>query len=195
MKIDSLEKLFHEELKDIYDAEKRLTKALPKMAKAASSDELKSALNEHLEVTVTQVSRLEKVFELIGAKAVSKTCMAMKGLLEEGEEALQTDGPDPIPDLCIIGAGRRVEHYEMAAYETLTGIAKTLQLTEIEDLLAANLQEEIDADAALAELSMQLMESEGSGEEEEDEESEEQEPVGKMQPVSTKAGTRKVVNA
>jgi len=188
MKIENLEKLFHEELKDIYDAEKRLTKALPKMVKAAKSEDLKAALKDHLAVTITQVGRLEKVFVLIGAKAVSKTCMAMKGLLEEGEEALAAEGPEPIPDLCIVGAGRRVEHYEMAAYETLKGIAQTLQMTEAEELLTANLQEEMDADEALAEISMSLME--GSRSLEEDDES-----TQKMQPASTKAGTRRVVNA
>lgn len=187
MKIENLEKLFHEELKDIYDAEKRLTKALPKMVKAAKSEDLKAALKDHLAVTITQVGRLEQVFALIGAKAVSKTCVAMKGLLEEGEEALAAEGPDPITDLCIVGAGRRVEHYEMAAYETLKGIAQTLQMAEAEELLTANLQEEKDADEALKEISISLME--GSNSLEEDDRSNQ-----KMQPASSKAGTRRVVN-
>ncbi len=187
MKIESMEKLFLEELKDIYDAEKRLTKALPKMAKAAKSEDLKAALKDHLAVTITQVGRLEKVFELIGAKAASKTCMAMKGLVEEGEEALTAEGPEPIPDLCLVGAGRRVEHYEMAAYETLKGIAQTLEMAEVEELLIANLQEEMDADEALSEIAISLMEGAHAGKEEM--------PAEKMQPASNKAGTRKVVNA
>ncbi len=188
MKIENLEKLFHEELKDIYDAEKRLTKALPKMAKAAKSENLRAALKDHLAVTITQVERLEQVFTLIGTKAVSKTCMAMKGLLEEGEEALAAEGPEPIPDLCIVGAGRRVEHYEMAAYETLIGIAETLQMSEAQELLTANLQEEMDADEALAEISMSLMGSSSLSEKKDD-------SSQKMQPKSLKAGTRRVVNA
>ena len=186
MKIESMEKLFLEELKDIYDAEKRLAKALPKMAKAAKSEDLKAALKDHLAVTITQVGRLEQVFELIGAKATGKTCMAMKGLLEEGEEALATEGPEPIPDLVLVGAGRRVEHYEMAAYETLKGIAQTLELSEVEELLIANLQEEMDADEALSEIAITLLEGSSAGKKEI--------PMQKMPPTSNRVGTRKVVN-
>ncbi len=188
MKIDNLEKLFQEQLKDIYDAEKRLTKALPKMVKASQSENLKAALTDHLSVTVTQVGRLEKVFELTGTKAVAKTCLAMKGLLEEGEEALATEAPEPISDLCIVSAGRRVEHYEIAAYETLRAMAQTLQMAEAEELLNENLQEEMDADEALAELGLSLMESVGSNQNK-------TESARKLQPASTKVGTRRVVNA
>ena len=99
MKINSLETLFHEELKDIYDAEKRLTKALPKMMKACNSEKLKAALKSHLAATITQVARLETIFELLGAKPVSKPCLAMKGLLEEGEEAMTAEGTLVLPRL------------------------------------------------------------------------------------------------
>src|SRR5262245_61424011 len=116
MKIDSLDTLLLEEIKDLYDAEKRLVKAIPKMAKAANSDELRSALEEHLEVTRNQVSRLEEVFELLDAKPKAKSCAGMQGIIEEGQETLQQDGEPALLDAAIIGAAQRVEHYEMAAY-------------------------------------------------------------------------------
>lgn len=159
MKINSLETLFHEELKDIYDAEKRLTKALPKMMKAAKSEELKAALKSHLAVTVTQVERLKTIFGIMGAKPVSKPCQAMKGLLEEGEEAIMTAGEMPYTDLLLIGAARRVEHYEMAAYLSLRDISKHLEMPEVEKLLSANLDEESSADDALSAISTKLMQS------------------------------------
>src|SRR5262245_40723952 len=122
MKLDTLNTLLEEELKDIYDAEKRLVRALPKMAKAASTIELRSALQEHLEVTKGQVQRLEQVFEGLGVPAKGKPCVGMKGLIEEGEEVMQQDGLKSLKDAAIIGAAQRVEHYEMAAY----GTARTL---------------------------------------------------------------------
>src|SRR6185503_11139743 len=103
MKIDSLETLLQEELKDIYDAEKRLVKAIPKMVKAASSDELRNALQEHLEVTKGQVQRLEEIFDNLGMTAKSKPCAGMKGLIEEGEEVMGEDAPDMLMDAAIIG--------------------------------------------------------------------------------------------
>ncbi len=157
MKINSLKTLFHEELKDIYDAEKRLTKALPKIMKACNSEKLKAALKSHLAATITQVVRLETIFELLGAKPVSKPCLAMKGLLEEGEEAMTAEGSLPFTDILIIGAARRVEHYEMAAYLSLRDIAAHLELTDVEKLLSSTLLEESEADEALSEISMTLM--------------------------------------
>lgn len=159
MKITSLEMLFHEELKDIYDAEKRLTKALPKMMKAAKSEELKAALKKHLADTMTQVARLETIFGLLDAKPVSKPCLAMKGLLEEGEEAMKAEGEMPFTDILLIGAGRRVEHYEMAAYLSLRDIALNLNLTDVGKLLAATLDEESSADDTLAAISTNLMQT------------------------------------
>ena len=163
MKINSLEILFHEELKDIYDAEKRLTKALPKMMKAAKSEELKAALKNHLAATITQVGRLETVFELFGAKPVSKPCLAMKGLLEEGEESMSAEGEMPFSDILLIGAARRVEHYEMAAYLSLRDIAMHLDMPDVEKLLSATLDEESSADDTLSGISTKLMQTAGSG--------------------------------
>ena len=126
MKINSLNVLFQEELKDIYDAEKRLVRALPKMAKAASAAELRQALEEHLEVTKGHVQRLEQVFELLGVPAKAKPCAGMKGLIEEGEEVLGEDASEALMDAAIIGAAQRVEHYEMAAYGTARTFAERL---------------------------------------------------------------------
>ena len=114
-----LNELFLDTLKDIYYAEKQILKTLPKMAKGASSEELRKALEEHLQVTQGHVQRLEQVFELLGMPAKGKTCAGMKGLLEEGDEVLGEDGNEELMDAAIIGAAQRVEHYEMAAYGTV----------------------------------------------------------------------------
>ena len=118
---------------------------------------MKAALKGHLEATISQVARLETIFELLGAKPVSKPCLAMKGLLEEGEEAMTAEGSLPFTDILIIGAARRVEHYEMAAYLSLRDIAAHLKLTDVEKLLSTTLLEESEADEALSEISMGLM--------------------------------------
>ena len=177
MKIDTLETLFVEELKDIYDAEKRLVKAIPKMAKAASSEELKQALQEHLEVTKGHVARLEEVFESVGVAAKAKTCPGMKGLIEEGEEVIGEDAEENMMDAAIIGAAQRVEHYEIAAYGTVRTFAEKLGNDQAVELLQQTLDEEKEADEKLSQISEQLLqnmgEMEGSGEmdEEQDEES------------------------
>lgn len=161
MKIDSLETLLQEELKDIYDAEKRLVKAIPKMVKGASSEELRNALQEHLEVTKGQVQRLEEVFENLGMTAKGKPCAGMKGLIEEGEEVLGEDAPDMLMDAAIIGAAQRVEHYEMAAYGTARSMAERLGNTAVVDLLQETLNEEKEADEKLTEIAGQLYEQMG----------------------------------
>ena len=122
---------------------------------------MKAALKSHLAATITQVARLETIFELLGAKPVSKPCLAMKGLLEEGEEAMTAEGTLPFTDILIIGAARRVEHYEMAAYLSLRDIAAHLALTDVEKLLSTTLMEESEADEALSEISMSLMNGSG----------------------------------
>jgi len=158
VKIDTLNTLLEEELQDIYDAEKRLVKALPKMAKAAASDELRSAIEEHLEVTKGQVERLEQVFEGLGMTAKGKTCAGMKGLIEEGEEVLAKDGVEALKDAAIIGAAQRVEHYEMAAYGTARTLAEHLGNDEAASLLEETLNEEKEADEKLTEISLRLLE-------------------------------------
>lgn len=149
MKIESLRELLEEELKDIYSAEKQLVKALPKMAKKASSAELKSALEEHLEVTKTQVERLEEVFEALGQSPKAKTCKAMQGLIEEGEEILGEDATDAVRDAGIIAAAQKVEHYEIASYGTVRTWARLCGEEEAADLLQETLDEESEADETL----------------------------------------------
>lgn len=176
MTITSVDQLFVQELKDIYDAEKRLTKALPKMAKASESEELREAITEHLEETKQQVGRLEKIFELLEVKAQGKPCAAMKGLIEEGEEAAGQEAEEPFGDVGIIGAARRVEHYEMAGYLSLIELAKHLEQEEIQGLLEETLEEEQEADRKLAELAENMLNESGQSEdEEEDEEVEDEE--------------------
>jgi ferritin-like metal-binding protein YciE len=169
VKINSLNTLLQEELKDIYDAEKRLVRALPKMAKAASSEDLREALQEHLEVTKGQVQRLEQVFEILGLPAKAKTCAGMKGLIEEGEEVMGEDASETLMDAAIIGAAQRVEHYEMAAYGTARTFAERLGNSEAASLLEETLNEEKEADEKLTQISEQLLEGMdiGGGESEE----------------------------
>ena len=170
MKIDSLSTLMEEEIKDIYDFEKRLVRAIPKMAKAASSEELRGALTEHLEVTKNQVNRIEQIFQLLGSSPKAKTCAGMKGILEEGEETLQMDAADEsLLDVAIIGAAQRVEHYEMAAYASVRAMAEQLGNQEIVDLLQETWDEEHEADDRLAEICETILTGMEEGEEMADE--------------------------
>jgi len=187
VKIDSISALLEEELNDIYDAEKRLVKALPKMAKAASSDELRSAIEEHLEVTKGQVQRLEQVFEGLGIPAKGKTCVGMKGLIEEGEEALEKDGAENLKDAAIIGAAQRVEHYEMAAYGTARTLAESLGNDEAASLLEETLNEEKEADQKLTDIAVRLLEEMETGEERPESESSQAE--GSRRGNGSRAGT------
>jgi ferritin-like metal-binding protein YciE len=148
-----LQELFIEELRDIYWAEKHLLKALPKMEKAASSEELANAFAEHLAVTQEQVSRLEQVFELLGEKARGKKCDAMEGLVKEAESVIEdTEEGTSTRDVALIIAAQKVEHYEIAAYGGLATLAKTMGKTEIKDLLGQTLDEEKETDELLTQL-------------------------------------------
>jgi ferritin-like metal-binding protein YciE len=147
-----LNKLFEDELKDIYWAEKALTKAIPKMIKQATSEELVSALEEHLQVTEDQVERVEQVFELIEAKAQAKKCEAMDGLIKEAERRMKETESGVVRDAAIIAAAQKVEHYEIAAYGTLCAYAKVLGLKEVAELLQKTLDEEKEADETLTEI-------------------------------------------
>ncbi|MDF2449791.1 MAG: hypothetical protein K0R26_2295 [Bacteroidota bacterium] len=147
-----LRDLFENELKDIYWAEKALTKAIPKMIKNASSEELVDALNEHLQVTEEQVSRLEEVFEAIGVKAQAKKCEAMAGLIKEAEEIMQDTEKGDVRDAGIISAGQKVEHYEIATYGTLCAFARILGEDKAAALLSDTLDEEKEADEKLSEI-------------------------------------------
>lgn len=147
-----LMKLFEDELKDIYWAEKALTKAIPKMIKNATSQELINALSSHLAETEKQVTRVEQVFESIDKKAVAKKCEAMEGLIKEAKAIMESCETGAMCDAGIISAGQKVEHYEIASYGTLRQFAETLGLTEAVSLLEATLNEEKAADEKLSEV-------------------------------------------
>lgn len=146
---EGLRELFVDSLKDIYWAEKALTKALPKMAKNATTPGLVTALEDHLAVTEEQVTRLERVFETIGEKAQAKKCDAMDGLIKEAEGIMEETEPGAVRDAGIISAGQKVEHYEIATYGTLCAFAETLGETEAKELLGQTLEEEKQADMLL----------------------------------------------
>ncbi|MGE0158113.1 MAG: ferritin-like domain-containing protein [Gemmatimonadales bacterium] len=148
----TLHSAFIDELRDAYDAEKQLTKALPKMAKAAKSPDLRAAFEKHLNETRTHVERLEAVFASIDEKARGKHCDGMAGIIEEGKSAMEEDFDEATMDAALIAAGQRAEHYEMAAYGTLAAWAKAMEHTEAADLLEMTLEEEKAADEKLTEL-------------------------------------------
>ena len=152
MALDSLHSLFLDELKDIYHAEKQLVRALPKMAKAASSPELQRAFSHHLKETQGQVQRLERVFKDLGQTPRAKKCVGMAGLVEEGEKIMEEEGEPAVIDAALIAAAQRVEHYEIAAYGCLRTYAQLLGLTVAEQLLQQNLSEEEAADQKLTAL-------------------------------------------
>jgi|SRR5690348_13819107 ferritin-like metal-binding protein YciE len=152
MKVDTLQKLFTEELRDLYNAETQLLKALPKMAKGASSRELKDAFEKHLEQTKTHVERLEEVFEQLGEKPKGKTCRAMKGLIEEGSEILEKDGDESVLDAGIIVAAQKVEHYEIAGYGSVRTFAHLLGQNDAAELLQTTLDEESETNEILNKL-------------------------------------------
>jgi ferritin-like metal-binding protein YciE len=157
MKLDTLKKLYVEELRDLYNAENQLLKALPKMAKGASSDDLKKAFEDHLEQTEGHVERLEKIFKELGENPKGKTCKAMKGLVEEGSEILEEDGEDSVLDAGIIAAAQKVEHYEIASYGTVRTFAELLGEEDAVDLLQQTLDEEGEADKLLSELAQEIV--------------------------------------
>jgi ferritin-like metal-binding protein YciE len=169
----SLTELFQDELRDLYDAENQIVKALPKMAEAASDEELASAFQQHLEVTKKQVKRLEKVFQQLGIKPQGKTCEGMQGLLKEGEKMMQEIEKSPVLDAALIGAAQKVEHYEISGYGTVRTMAEILGQSDAAELLEETLDEEKETDENLTELAESIMA--GGGEEDEEEEEEEEE--------------------
>jgi ferritin-like metal-binding protein YciE len=167
MKLDSLHKLFVEQLRDIYNAENQLLKALPKMAKSASSDELRQAFEDHLEQSKEHVGRLEQVFKDLDEKAKGKTCHGMKGLIEEGSEILDQDGEESVLDAGIIAAAQKIEHYEIATYGTLRTWANLLGQDDAAELLQETLDEEGDTDKRLNDLAEDIVNPEALAESEE----------------------------
>jgi ferritin-like metal-binding protein YciE len=168
--MESLRDVLIEELKDLYDAEKQLVKALPKMAKAASNDELREAFESHLEETKGHVQRLEQAFQLLEEKAKSKPCEAMKGLIAEGQETMQEDFSEPLLDSAIICAAQKVEHYEIAGYGTVCAWARSLGLEDVADLLDQTLNEEKAADEKLTEVAGNVISEAGAAESSDEEE-------------------------
>lgn len=160
MKIESMEDLFLAEIEDLYDCEKRLTKALPKMAKASTSPDLRQAFESHLQETQGHLERLEKVFSAMGKQPKAETCQAIKGLIEEGEEMISNTDQSPVRDAGIIAAANRVEHYEMAAYGSARAFAQTLGLASAVSLLEQTLEEEKKADKKLTQLAATKINSE-----------------------------------
>jgi ferritin-like metal-binding protein YciE len=167
-----LEKLFVDSLKDIYWAEKHLLKALPKMQKSATTEELKEAIGEHITQTEGQVQRLEQVFELMGSKAQAKKCDGMEGLIKEGESIMEeTEDGSMTRDVGIIAAAQKVEHYEIATYGTLAQLARTMGQEDAAALLDETLEEEKQTDQLLTQIAENNInwEAEQEGEEEEEE--------------------------
>ena len=152
MSLDTLEKLYISELRDLYSAENQLLKALPKMAKGASSPELKDAFEKHLEQTRAHVERLEQLFEQLDESPKGKTCKAMKGLIEEGSEILDEEGEESVLDAGIIVAAQKVEHYEIASYGSVRTFANLLGQDEAAKVLQSTLDEESEANELLNQL-------------------------------------------
>ncbi len=175
MPTETLEQLLEESIKDLYDAEKQLVKALPKLAKAATNPELKAAFTEHLEQTKGHQTRLEQVFEHLGVKAKSKPCKAMKGLIEEGQEQISEDAEGAIKDLMLITAAQKVEHYEMSGYGSVRTLAEAIGNQDVVDLLQQTEDEETEADQKLTEIAASLIEEAGDTGGEDDEEEEDTE--------------------
>jgi ferritin-like metal-binding protein YciE len=156
MKAESLRDLYIEQLQDLYSAENQLVKALPKMAKGATSEELREAINEHLEVTKNQASRLEEIFSNLGEDPKGKKCKGMEGLVEEGSEVLEEDMDDDVRDAGLIAAAQRVEHYEIAGYGTVRTYANLLGEDEAAATLEEILNEEKEADTKLSSLAEEI---------------------------------------
>ncbi len=155
MRVDTIGKLFEEELKDLYSAETQITKTLPKMAKSAKSNELRTAFEHHLKETEGHVQRLQQIFEMLGISPKTKTCEGMKGILDEGARMLDDSKEGDLRDVAMISAAQRMEHYEMAAYGTVRTYAERLGKTQAVQLLDKTLQEEKAADKKLTEISHQ----------------------------------------
>ena len=189
---NNLREALVDEIRDLYNAEKQLTKALPKLAKAATSDELREAFESHLEETEGHVTRLERVFELLDEKPRGKHCAGIAGIIEEGSDTMQEDAEDAVMDAMLIAAGQRAEHYEIGAYGTVVAWAEALQLTEVAEVLQETLAEEKAADeklTALAESGINEAATAGAEEGEEmEEEDEEEEPASTSSRNSESAG-------
>lgn len=170
MSSTALKELLVDELKDLYNAENQLLKALPKMAKAAADEQLRAGFERHLEETEGHVDRLEKAFKMLGEPVKGKTCPAMKGLIEEGAEAIKEHDASAVRDAQLIGSAQRIEHYEIAAYGTVRSLAETLGEDDLAELLQETLDEEGETDKQLTKLSSTINQAALEENAEEDEE-------------------------
>jgi ferritin-like metal-binding protein YciE len=174
MSVGTAEELFVDELKDIYSAEKQAVKAYPRLTKAVQSEDLKQAMQEHLEQTKGQIERLDRIFEILEKRSSGKTCEGMKGLIEEAQTQLEEIEKGPVLDCAIIGALQRVEHYEIAAYGTVATLAEAMGQDEVKELLGETLEEEKETDERLTQVAQSVNSealSEGGEEEEGENES------------------------
>ncbi len=187
--INSLDSLFEDELKDIYDAEKQITKALPKMIKKAGAEELRSAFEEHLQQTEQQIERLEQVFELLELPARGKKCIGMQNLIKEGQEMMAEADDEDTRDALMIAAAQKVEHYEIASYGTLRVWANLLGHTEAAGLFEQTLDEEKETDQRLTAIAESFVNQEAADDEGEEDEEED------AQPQRGRAGARKQMPA
>jgi ferritin-like metal-binding protein YciE len=160
MPIATLDALLEEEMRDLYDAEKQLVQALPKMAKAATNPKLRSGFEDHLEQTRGHVTRLEQAFDLMGSNAKAKPCEAMKGLIAEAQTHMKEKAEAPLMDAILITSAQKVEHYEIAGYGNARAIAEAIGNGEVADLLEATLKEEKEADQKLTEVGQKILHSE-----------------------------------
>lgn len=190
MKLTSLEKLFHHELKDLYDAEHQIVKALPRLAESACNPELAAAFEEHLAQTQEHIGRLETVFEEIGQSPTREPCVGMKGIIEEGRKILDEDASDVVKDAALISAAQRVEHYEMAVYGTLRTWARILGYEDSARLLEETLDEEEGTDSALTGIAQQINPEAASGEMAEEDEGRRADTGRKTATTGTGTGNR-----
>jgi len=186
----TLHDAFLDELRDAYDAEKQLTKALPKMAKAATSPVLRDAFETHLEETRGHIDRLEQVMEGLGEKVKGKHCDDMAGIIEEGKSAMDQDFDETTMDACLIAAAQRAEHYEMAAYGTLAAWAKAMGHTEAAELLNETLEEEKATDEKLTSLAEAGINQEAADAAHGDDESEDEEEAQPVSKTSSRGASR-----
>ena len=186
---NNLREALVEEIKDLYNAERQLTKALPKLAKAATSGELREAFESHLEETEGHITRLERVFELLGEKPRGKHCAGIAGIIEEGSDTMQEDAEDAVMDAMLIAAGQRAEHYEIGAYGTVIAWAEALELTEVAEVLSETLAEEKAADEKLSAIAESgINEAATAGAEEDSAEEEDEEDASTESRTSESAG-------
>lgn len=195
MKLPSLKTLLIEELRDLYSAETQLVKALPKMAKAASTEELSEAFNEHLEVTKEHVNRLEEIFEQLDEKPKGHMCAAMEGLIKEGNDIIEAEGEDSVRDAGLIIAAQKIEHYEIAGYGSARTIAELLGEDRAAELLQETQDEEEETDQRLTQLAEDVVNPEAASstqeEEEEGESEEEEEEPEEMKTTKSKSSKKK----